>query len=293
MDRRRFIATTLAAATPLVAGCSGSTTNSNQGDAPTETDNSANSPSSNSEEAVAENPNSKTFEEVSVGTEIDVTLKSDADIDSLRLVTADGSEQSSASVNTGVQSLTVPIVDVSYLGKEEQVYKPGEYKLLAINGEEVVDEHPVSLTPELTVTGVSSANGSTMFELENVGSGPAYLWEFTTIESDETMSEELDSARRISGETEDKTVPPGETREVSRSLFGFGSLGTSHEEPYCTGEGEFKQETTFAVKVANQGWHTGTITVLGGGEVKTSVATSNEYCSEITAESLPVELSLK
>jgi len=170
LDRRTVISG-LSGALVALAGCSSS---------PSDTDSpgSGTSPPPGSE--------SDTVERVAMTeTDLVVELASDINADSVNLINPNGEMNSLQRVQEGATQVTFQL-----LGEAEDGYTPGDYRVVAVAGDETIGETTISLKPELTITDVNWAQNHpdmdwdkdrstwqqlAAFTVENTGNAPSFL----------------------------------------------------------------------------------------------------------------------
>ena len=216
IDRRTALQTVASAAVASLAGCL-----------------SQNSPASDGTTA-AGGP----LQQVAVnGTTVVVALVSEADVDRLNLIQPNGELFAQQSVAAGVQQVSFEI---------GTTYPPGEYDIVALEGEETVTEHSFELQPEIHIRAVGLfrnhpekpwdevygesetdrlKNGEAFVTVENTGTGPEAVVEL--IFSGDVPNP-LENPRG-SGiyKTDQVVVPPEETVNLFSGSFPFGSESES------------------------------------------------------------------
>ncbi|WP_247729557.1 hypothetical protein [Halovivax limisalsi] len=169
------------------------------------------------------------------GNTLTVTIASDADVGYVDLVDPNG--------ETVKRDFPKDTAEVSYtlLGEIADGYEPGEYQLVAANGESVIDETTISLEPELTITAVKRAadhpdmdwdkdssrwENQAALEIENAGTAPSYLKSVRWVDSPLALighREETESYHNT-------LLPAGETTTIygmasyATYALGYGSL---------------------------------------------------------------------
>ena len=116
-----------------------------------------------------------------------VTLRSDANVDTVNLIAPDGSLFAREQVAAGQTRVAFTLV-----GQTGSAYRPGEQTLVAVDDDEVVEEHTFDLTPEVRIVDVVIARDRPDLDwevnrprwdefgaviLENTGTGPDYVRE--------------------------------------------------------------------------------------------------------------------
>ncbi|WP_202613939.1 hypothetical protein [Halostella pelagica] len=118
-------------------------------------------------------------------TDLVVELASDTDADSVNLINPSGEMNSLQRVQEGATQVTFQL-----LGEAEDGYTPGEYRVVAVAGDETIGEATISLQPEVTITDVMWAQNHPDLDwdkdqstwqqfaaltVENTGNAPTYL----------------------------------------------------------------------------------------------------------------------
>lgn len=219
-----------------------------------------------------------------------VTLTGETDVDTIRVLNPDGSERESKSVGTGVSTVS--------LGSFEPTagYTAGEYTFLAIQNEEVVQEEPMTIQPELRFTSIipdGDGRGGADITLENTGTGPAWIRTYL-IEGgfDEPMQDDpavfMETEDGFTAHEDEHTIPVGESRRFGTSQTPFEH---DSEGPACTGEGEFARDLTVTVTESALGTVSADVAAKFTGEVNRVRKVGDEACSTIEVEELPVTLT--
>jgi hypothetical protein len=167
------------------------------------------------------------------GTTLVVELATEADVDQLNLIQPNGELFATRNVAAGTQRVSFEI---------GTAYAPGEYQVLALNGEETVVETTTELRPEIRIEDVGLfrnnpdkpwdevygesetdriKNGEAFVTVENTGSGPDAITELVFAGDVPNPIEDP----RESGlhETDRVVVAPGETIDLFSSSFPFGT----------------------------------------------------------------------
>ncbi|MGB9964056.1 hypothetical protein [Halobacterium hubeiense] len=174
------------------------------------------------------------LEQVAVdGTAVVVDLVADADVDRLNLIQPNGELFAQRSVAAGVQQLSFDI---------GTTYPPGEYDVIARQGEETVAEQSIEIQPEIHIREVglfrnhpekpwdevygesqtdSKKNGEAFVTVQNTGSGPTAI---TELRFTGDIPNSIDNPRGdgIYG-NDPVVVSPGETVDLFSDSFPFGS----------------------------------------------------------------------
>lgn len=221
------------------------------------------------------------------GNSLSISLADDAEVTAVRLVNPDGSSFGSAEVGGGVTTTSLELVSGS------GGYTAGESTLVALNGEEVVEEMPISLRPELQITGIEgSVNGYAKVTFENVGTGPAWITGGEITGGQQEGGEY--ASYSVSGGKQDGQefmLSPGESQTYFSPgyPFRYSPKGDEYEE-YCTGEGNFAHELTVVVEDQVSGELSGNVSVALSGD-KHEEAWNVYTCTTVEADGLPVTLS--
>jgi hypothetical protein len=174
-----------------------------------------------------------------------VELSASADVDQINLVQPNGELFGTREVATGVQQVSFEV---------GTAYEPGEYRVIALSGEETVVESSTEIRPEIQIIDVGlfrnnpdkpwdevygesqtdrRKNGEAFVTVMNSGSGPdaAVGLQFTG-----DVPNPIENPRG-SGmyETEKVVIAPGETTDLFSSSFPFGT--TTQAGMGCSPEG--------------------------------------------------------
>ncbi|GAA0280535.1 COG1361 family protein [Halobacterium noricense] len=171
------------------------------------------------------------------GTAVVVGLASEADVDRINLIQPNGELFAQQAVAAGVQQVSFEI---------GATYPPGEYDIVALQGEETVTEHSFQLQPEIHIRAVGLfrnhpekpwdevygesetdrlKNGEAFVTVENTGTGPEAVVELIFLGD---VPNPLENPRGNGMyETERVVVPPGETVDLFSGSFPFGSESES------------------------------------------------------------------
>ena len=182
------------------------------------------------------------------GTTLVVELAAETDVDQLNLIQPDGELFATRNVAAGAQQVSFEI---------GTAYGPGEYRVLALNGEETVVETTTELRPEIRVADVGLfrnnpekpwdeiygesetdriKNGEAFVAVENTGSGPDAITEL--VFAGDVPNPIADPRGSGIHETDRVVVAPGETVDIFSSSFPFG---TETEEMGCSLSGNSGQ----------------------------------------------------
>lgn len=198
---RRTVLSGVASSGVAIAGCSAS---------PSETGDPETEPASEGEAA--------TFTSVAMdGSDLVVKLTSSTNVDSLNLIGPNEELGDSQRVQEGARRVSFQL-----LGEGTDGYTSGQHRIVAVTGDETIDETTITLSPEITITGIKRAQNHPDLDwdkdspswkqfaavtIENTGNAPSYLTEFQWEDSPHTKvapSETLTSYPR-------SLLPPGET----------------------------------------------------------------------------------
>jgi hypothetical protein len=277
---RRTVLSGLSATLVALAGCSSSPSE------PT---------SPGSETSPPPGGESDAFERVAMTeTGLVVELASDTNADSVNLINPNGEMNSLQRVQEGATQVTFQL-----LGEAEDGYTPGEYRVVAVAGDEPIGKTTISLEPELTITDVMWAQNHpdmdwdkdrstwqqlAAFSIENTGNAPSFL----------TMSRWTDAplCRVKSQETmefgHNTLLPAGETTTVYSSAPIYqteGRLGMG-AHVNCSDLGTAPLTVTGAVQAGANPSYSQTIeyggtnnscelTIVDGGPTDSTQTTSN------------------
>lgn len=175
-----------------------------------------------------------TFKRVAVdGTTLVVELTAEADVDQVNLIQPNGELFGQREVAAGSRQVSFDI---------GTSYEPGEYRALALKGEETVVEITTGLRPEIQIQDVGLfrnnpdkrwdevygdtetdrlKNGEAFVTVENTGSGPEAVVELRF--SGDVPNPIEDPRGSGIYETKQVTVAPGETIDLFSNSFPFGS----------------------------------------------------------------------
>ncbi|MFD1571275.1 hypothetical protein [Halorubrum laminariae] len=167
------------------------------------------------------------------GTTLVVELSADADVDQVNLIQPNGELFGERDVATGAQQVSFDI---------GTTYTPGEYRVLALKGEETVVKTTTEFRPEIQIQDVGLyrnnpdkpwdevygesetdriKNGEAFVTVENTGSGPEAITEL--IFSGDAPNPIEDPRGSGMHETDRVVVSPGETVDLFSNSFPFGS----------------------------------------------------------------------
>jgi hypothetical protein len=280
LTRRTLLGATATASTALLAGCTDSRT--------------AGGGSGTPEDIASQ---SKIFASVSVTENVELTLADDADIDAVRLITPEGKSADSSSVSAGVTSVSLSLFE-SMAINEEEMYKPGEYTLVAVRDDESVEEYPLDLEPELELAGIQDLDSTSaiLYQLHNIGTGPAYMFNVKTVTGEEDLSPQY-GTKMLRGDGVDSwIVPPGETKAYGDSddeTFRLYESDDYELREVCTSEFATK-DVTCAVKLPHTGWHTTSLSITATERVGSGRHLYSYYsdCGSLTSDAaFPLKLS--
>lgn len=167
------------------------------------------------------------------GTTLVVELSPDADVDQVNLIQPNGELFGTRDVAVGAQQVSFEI---------GTAYDPGEYRVVALKGEETVTESTTDIVPEIQIQDVGlyrnnpdkpwdevygdtetdrKKNGEAFVTIENVGSGPDAVVELLFF-GDVPNPIENPRGGGIYG-AEQVVIGPGETIDLFSSSFPFGT----------------------------------------------------------------------
>ncbi|WP_135823115.1 hypothetical protein [Halostella litorea] len=185
------------------------------------------------------------------GTTLVVELSADADVDKVNLIQPNGELFGKRDVAAGVQQVSFEI---------GTAYAPGEYRIVALKGEETVVETTTELRPEIQIQDVGLyrnnpdkpwdevygesetdriKNGEAFVTVENTGSGPEAITEL--IFSGDVPNPIENPRGSGMHETDRVVVSPGETADLFSNSFPFGS--ESEDGMGCSPDGNSGQFT--------------------------------------------------
>jgi len=185
------------------------------------------------------------------GTTLVVELSADADVDKVNLIQPNGELFGKRDVAAGVQQVAFEI---------GTAYAPGEYRIVALKGEETVVETTTELRPEIQIQDVGLyrnnpdkpwdevygesetdriKNGEAFVTVENTGSGPEAITEL--IFSGDVPNPIENPRGSGMHETDRVVVSPGETADLFSNSFPFGS--ESEDGMGCSPDGNSGQFT--------------------------------------------------
>jgi len=185
------------------------------------------------------------------GTALVVELSEGADISQVNLIQPNGEVFGQRDVAAGAQQVSFEI---------STGYAPGEYRVLALKGEETVVETTAELRPEIQIQDVGLyrnnpdkpwdevygesetdriKNGEAFVTVENTGSGPETITEL--IFSGDVPNPIENPRGSGMHETDRVVVSPGETADLFSNSFPFGS--ESEDGMGCSPDGNSGQFT--------------------------------------------------
>ncbi|EMA08312.1 hypothetical protein [Haloferax denitrificans] len=167
------------------------------------------------------------------GTELVVKLGSAADVDQLNLIQPNGELFGTRERAAGVRQVSFDI---------GTAYDPGEYRIIAVHGEEMVAETSVEIRPQLEIVAVglfrnnpdkpwdevygesetdTKKNGEAFVTVMNAGSGPEAVIELRFVGDIPNPS----MSPRGSGihDSDNVVIPPGDEIDLFSSSFPFGA----------------------------------------------------------------------
>lgn len=236
ISRRNALRTVAGAALASVAGCL------NNGDS-----------SGTSGDGTTDSESKGPLKRVAVdGTTLVVELSAEADINQVNLIQPNGELFRKRDVAAGVQQVSFEI---------GTAYEPGEYRVVALKGEETVAESTTNIEPEIQIQDVglyrnnpdkpwdevygesqtdSKKNGEAFVTVQNSGSGPDAVVELRFTGDVPNPVEDP----RESGiyEKDSVVVPVGETVDLFSDSFPFGSE-IGEEGMGCSTDGNSGQFT--------------------------------------------------
>lgn len=197
--------------------------------------------------------NQNTLKRVAVeGTTLVVELTAEADIDQINLIQSNG-------VLFGEQGVDAGVTQVSFDIRNS--YTPGEYRLLAIKGEETVVETSVTIQPEINIRDIGTyrnnpdmpwdevygesqtdtkKNGEAYVTVENTGSGPEAIIKLRFTGDLPHLAEDYNGSGLY--EKEQVVVAPSETVDLYSDTLPFGAK-ISEKGMGCSPDGNSGQFT--------------------------------------------------
>ena len=185
------------------------------------------------------------------GTTLVVELDSDADVDQVNLIQPNGELFGTRDVAAGAQQVSFKI---------GTAYEPGEYRVVALKGEETVTESTTDIVPEIQIQDVGLyrnnpdkpwnevygdtetdrlKNGEAFVTVTNIGTGPDAIVEL--VFSGDVPNPIEDPRGSGMYEIEQVVVAPGDTVDLFSNSFPFGS--ESEKGMGCSPEGNSGQFT--------------------------------------------------
>lgn len=235
ISRRNALRTVAGAALASVAGCL------NNGD-------SSGTPGDGTTDSESKGP----LKQVAVdGTTLVVELSAEADVDQVNLIQPNGELFGKRDVAAGAQQISFEI---------GTAYEPGEYRVIALKGEETVAEGTTNIEPEIQIQDVGLyrnnpdkpwdevygdtetdrlKNGEAFVTVTNAGTGPDAIVEL--VFSGDVPNPIEDPRGSGMYETEQVVVTPGETVDLFSNSFPFGS--ESEKGMGCSPDGNSGQFT--------------------------------------------------
>ena len=217
ISRRNVLRTAAGAALVSVAGC-------------LNTDGDSGTPGDGTGSPDEEGPLQRVAVE---GTTLVVELSPDADVDQINLIQPNGELFGTRDVAAGVQQVSFEI---------GTAYEPGEYRVVALKGEETVTESTTDIVPEIQIQDVGlyrnnpdkpwdevygdtetdrKKNGEAFVTVANVGSGPDAVLEL--LFSGDVPNPIEDPRGGGIYDAEQVVIAPGETTDLYSSSFPFGT----------------------------------------------------------------------
>ncbi|WP_136601532.1 hypothetical protein [Salinigranum halophilum] len=185
------------------------------------------------------------------GTTLVVELSAEADVDQVNLIQPNGELFGKRDVAAGAQQVSFEI---------GTAYEPGEYRVVALKGEETVAESTTDIEPEILIQDVGLyrnnpdkpwdeiygdtetdrlKNGEAFVTVSNAGTGPDAIVEL--VFSGDVPNPIEDPRGSGMYETEQVVVAPGETVDLFSNSFPFGS--ESEKGMGCSPDGNSGQFT--------------------------------------------------
>jgi hypothetical protein len=185
------------------------------------------------------------------GTTLVVELSAEVDVDQVNLIQPNGELFGKRDVAAGAQQVSFEI---------GTAYEPGEYRVVALKGEETVAESTTDIEPEILIQDVGLyrnnpdkpwdeiygdtetdrlKNGEAFVTVSNAGTGPDAIVEL--VFSGDVPNPIEDPRGSGMYETEQVVVAPGETVDLFSNSFPFGS--ESEKGMGCSPDGNSGQFT--------------------------------------------------
>jgi len=217
ISRRNVLRTAAGAALVSVAGC-------------LNTDGNSSTPGDGTGSPNGQGPLQRVAVE---GTTLVVELSTDADVDQVNLIQPNGELFGTRDVAAGAQQVSFEI---------GTAYEPGEYRVVALKGEETVTESTTDIVPEIQIQDVGlyrnnpdkpwdevygdtetdrKKNGEAFVTVENVGSGPDAIVEL--LFSGDVPNPIEDPRGGGISDAEQVVIAPGESIDLFSSSFPFGT----------------------------------------------------------------------
>ncbi|AKH98672.1 MULTISPECIES: hypothetical protein [Halobacteriaceae] len=187
------------------------------------------------------------------GTTLVVELSADADVSQVNLIQPNGELFGQRDVAAGAQQVSFEI---------GTAYAPGEYRVVALKGEETIAESSTEIQPEIQMQDVGLfrnnpdkpwdevygdtetdrlKNGEAFVTVTNTGTGPEAIVELVFAGDVPNPIENPQGNGMY--DTEQVIVDPGETTDLFSNSFPFGS--ESEKGMGCSSEGNSGQFTVF------------------------------------------------
>ncbi|QSG05127.1 hypothetical protein [Halapricum desulfuricans] len=216
-----------------------------------------------------------------------VTLPDGHDIEELTLVDPDGQHFATRPIQTGVTQARFELLDPRLWGADYVHYEPGTYELVGVS-EERTEKQEIPLEPDIRIADVRQPTGSGIsgeeslieVEVENLGTGPTWIYEITYADApywgaNNEMGDNPGQVYLISPNPNQATIL--EPKEKGRYV-GFGRPLLFESESACHGT-----QVEFGIQI---GLGTGSvvsdeIVVLPNGNSKESYPQGRWSCGSV------------
>ncbi|MFD1648043.1 hypothetical protein [Haloarchaeobius litoreus] len=208
---RRTLLSSLSAGAVALAGCSSNSPS-------TTTDSQQPSQTEQGTQSITTGGNS-VFADVQIGTtDLQVELADAESVSRVNLIDPDGELHSRTGVSTGATQVSLRLSDD--WGFSSGGYTPGTYRLVAVDGENSVEEIDLEIRPDVSITGIRWAKNHPEMTyqgedppsyfaqvlMENTGTGPAFVEELQFEDTPLDVTTIRDVSQQIL-----RLVPPGAT----------------------------------------------------------------------------------
>lgn len=226
------------------------------------------------------------------GPDLVVELVDEHAVSRVNLIGPDGSLFGSADVAAGARTVRIELLDIKPEGAGMKHYTPGEHELFAV-GEEESASMKVDLVPDLEIVDVrqyregdgDQVYGRLVVEVENVGSGPTWVYDVTNRNAPNRASNaNLGSDPGVllleqEGLPESAIITPEESKAFEDVIYPL--VFPDSEESRC----DLQFDMTVIVGTPIIDPIEETIRVTTGGESYTAGLTGGYTCSVVSVES--------